>query len=446
MLVTGCVDLDGNAVSVRIRDGEICERSDKLAPVPGETLVDGRGGTVLPGLHDHHVHLRSIAASLDSLELGPPAVHTAAHAVAAIRTAPVGTDGWIRAVKYHESVAGVLDRHVLDSWMPAIPVRVQHRSGALWIVNSAGLGILGIDDHPDGRLFRSDETMSALAGDRSSRLTEVSATLSAFGVTGCTDATPDLTPDSIDWFENEIRTGRFRQRLHLLARQDRPDESVTFGPVKRILDDTDLDLEAMEQWIRAVHDVGQSVAVHCVTVAQLVLTTVALRATGSRAGDRIEHAAIVPDDMLDELVDLGVTVVTQPNFVSERGDRYLDDVPVSERNQLWRLASLIRSGVPVAASTDAPFGNLDPWACMRAARSRSTPFGPILGEHERVESRTAIALFLGEAHAPAVPRVLEPGHPADLCILGAAPRTVLGELTAELVRTTIVRGVVVHDV
>ena len=34
---------------------------------------------------------------------------------------------WLRGTGYHESVAGELDRHALDRWVPARPVRVQHR-------------------------------------------------------------------------------------------------------------------------------------------------------------------------------------------------------------------------------------------------------------------------------------------------------------------------------
>ena len=55
-------------------------------------------------------------------------------------------------------------------------------------------------------------------------------------------------------------------------------------------------------------------------------------------------------------------MVTQPNFVAERGDQYLADVPAGEHHELWRLASLKDAGVPVALSTDMPFGDADPWA------------------------------------------------------------------------------------
>ncbi len=73
------------------------------------------------------------------------------------------------------------------------------------------------------------------------------------------------------------------------------------------------------------------------TSAQLVVTIAALRAAGSHPLDRIEHAAVVPDDNLADLADLAVTVVTQPNFVAERGDQYLAEVPAAEHAQLWRV-------------------------------------------------------------------------------------------------------------
>ena len=46
-------------------------------------------------------------------------------------------DGWIRAVGYHDSVAG----EIVLGWtsFAAHTGRVQHRSGALWILNSAAL-------------------------------------------------------------------------------------------------------------------------------------------------------------------------------------------------------------------------------------------------------------------------------------------------------------------
>src|SRR6202007_1594732 len=100
-----------------------------------------------------------------------------------------GDDGWIRAVGYHDSVAGPLDRAALDAMVPTVPLRIQHRSGVLWILNSAGLVRVGLAGHPDGRL-RSADSWSAALTRGATNLAGLSDRLSRYGVTGITDATP----------------------------------------------------------------------------------------------------------------------------------------------------------------------------------------------------------------------------------------------------------------
>jgi predicted amidohydrolase YtcJ len=94
--------------------------------------------------------------------------------------------------------------------------------------------------------------------------------------------------------------------------------------------------------------------VHCVTREALVLLLAALDEAGPRPGDRIEHAALVPSELVPELARLGVRVVTQPGFLPHRGDDFLRDLPPQDRPDLYRCATLLRAGVPVASSSDAP--------------------------------------------------------------------------------------------
>ena len=150
MLIQRAVTLDGATVDIRVSD-HIDEVADTLTPKPGEDVLDAAGGCVLPGLHDHHVHLYAAAAAATSMRVGPPQVRDRAALAAALANAEPGADGWIRAVGYHDSVAGELDRDALDAIAPAAPVRIQHRSGVLWILNSAGLARVGLPDHPDGQ-------------------------------------------------------------------------------------------------------------------------------------------------------------------------------------------------------------------------------------------------------------------------------------------------------
>lgn len=424
MLIRRATLLDGAVADVRVGD-TIDEVAEALTPKPGERVLDAAFGTLIPGLHDHHLHVYSAAAEQGSVRVGPAEVADEAALSRALTASVVGTDGWIRAVGYHEAVAGPLDRRALDRLAPAVPVRVQHRSGVLWTVNSAGLAALGLDDHPDGRLRSADRTWSDALERRPAAVAELSARLAGYGVTGITDATPDLQPDD--------RPTGLRQRVHYLA------------PGKCILHDDGLDLDALSDWISQRHRAGAPVAVHCVTSAQLIVTIAALRAAGSHPADRIEHAAMVPRDCIADLVALGATVVTQPNFVAERGDQYRTDVPAAEQDQLWRLATLLAAGVPVALSTDAPFGAPDPWAAMRAAVHRRTPRGLVLNPVERISGRRALELFLGGADSPARPRRVARGEPGDLCLLAESPQRVLTTLDADLVAATIVGGAVVFE-
>ncbi|MFZ1163720.1 amidohydrolase family protein [Mycobacterium sp.] len=430
MLIQRSVTLDGEAVDVRVSD-RIVEVAETLTPRPGEALLDAAGGTMLPGLHDHHVHLYSAAAAATSIRVGPPQVHDRDGLTAALANAAAGDDGWIRAVGYHDSVAGPLDRDALDDVVPAVPLRVQHRSGVLWILNSVGLERVGLGDHSDGRLHSTDSWADAL-GRSESNLVDLSQRLIRHGVTGITDATPDLAIADIVRLSALHRHGELRQHVHCLA------------PGKRILHDDDLDLEQLAGWITERHNYGGPVAIHCVTAAQLLVTIAALRETGCHPGDRIEHAAVVPADCLADVADLGVTVVTQPNFVAERGDQYLDEVPAAEHDQLWRVASLLDAGVPVALSTDMPFGEGDPWATMRAAVHRTAPSGAVLGIDERVSARTALTMFLGRPEQPTQPRSVAPGEPGDLCVLNVPPETALAELDAGMVAATIIGGQLIY--
>lgn len=98
--------------------------------------------------------------------------------------------------------------------------------------------------------------------------------------------------------------------------------------------------------------------------------TAALGDAGPRPDDRIEHAALIPPELVPDLARLGVRVVTQPGFLAGRGDDFLRDVPPADRPDLYRCATLLQAGIPVALSSDAPFGPLDPWSVIAAAASR----------------------------------------------------------------------------
>lgn len=453
---------DGSAVDIRIVDGRIVAIGRSLGALRDEDEFWAEGRVVLPGLHDHHLHLRSLVARSRSVAVGPADVGGLAGMTAALRTAPFDPWGWRRAVGYHESVAGDLDRRSLDAMVPGARVRVQHRSGVMWILSSAAVEALGLESvdspgverdgagHVTGRLFRMDAWLAAQfpGGDILLDVGDVSARLAARGVTGITDATPGATAAAAADLADAVAHGRIRQRLHLMCPFDVPIPAhplITRGPMKVMLDDDRLpSIEELASEVRRAHLSDANVAVHCVTAVQLVVSVAAFEAAGVHPGDRVEHASVVPGSMLDKVAALGVTVVINPGLVFERGDTYLEEVEPRDLTDLQRCASLLGAGVSLAAGTDAPFGAEDPWLAISAARRRATRCGRLLGPGEAISMEDAVTLFAGHPERPALARRLLPGGPGDLCVLdGDALPYPAGD--GGPVAATVVAGRVVHE-
>lgn len=221
-------EVDGRTADVRVR-GESITGIGELRPVRGEAELFAAGGALLPGLHDHHLHLLSLAAAATSVRCGPPEVSDLDGLARVLRAAP---GRWVRGIGYHESVAGVPDRHMLDSLVADRPVRVQHRGGALWVLNTRGLTELGLlDDFEDGRLWRAGALLRERHGEQAPPdLAAVGRRLASFGVTGVTDATPNLSADTV----RLLARADLPQRLHLLGAPTglRLPAGLTVGPHK----------------------------------------------------------------------------------------------------------------------------------------------------------------------------------------------------------------------
>jgi predicted amidohydrolase YtcJ len=215
------------------------------------------------------------------------------------------------------------------------------------------------------------------------------------------------------------------------------------GPVKLIIADHRLPtLERLTAWITAAHEQDRPVAVHCVTRTALVLAIAAFDATGALIGDRIEHGSVVPPELRKLVASLGLVVVTQPNFVAERGDRYLAEVDPDDQPHLYPCRSLLDAGIGVGGGTDAPFGDPDPWRAITAAVERRTAGGAPLGLREAVSPERALALFLTPPDDPGgAPRRIRPGAPADLCLLDASLSLVLESPSSDRVALTVHAGV-----
>jgi predicted amidohydrolase YtcJ len=461
MLIRGAEVWSHGIADVRIAADRITAIG-ALPPLPGEVVLEANGAALLPGLHDHHIHLASSAVRASSVMCGPPEVANEAELIA--RLSRPGS-GWLRGIGYHESIMGLPDAAALDTIAPARPMRIQHRSGRMWLLNSCALAELLDRASPPpglersggrftGRLFDEDAWLTRALGSAPPGFANISAQLARYGITGLTDMTPRNDAVMAAHFTREAAAGALRQRAVLagtLALADAPPSPAwQLGPAKLHLHENAMpDFDETVRFIAAAHAQGRAVASHCTTETELVFTLAAIEAARSAPGnapsDRIEHAGIATDGLIAEIARLRLAVVSQPHFIAERGDQYHVDVPPQDHAALYRLRAFLDAGVVLAAGSDSPFGSADPWSTMAAAVSRRTGSGAVLGAAEALTAEQAIALFLADPHDLNRQRRVAVGELADLCLLDRGWNEARDALSSDLVRATLIAGKIVHQ-
>lgn len=152
--------------ALAVRDGVILSVGDDAAALAlraaGTRVIDLAGATVLPGLHDLHVH--PLGAGLNQLQCNFPQGSGREQVLQAIRScASRQTPGtWISGGQWDAaSYGGDMHRAQLDEVAPEHPVSLVDISGhSLW-VNSAALAQAGITRdsvNPPGGIIERDES------------------------------------------------------------------------------------------------------------------------------------------------------------------------------------------------------------------------------------------------------------------------------------------------
>ncbi|WP_028266866.1 amidohydrolase family protein [Arthrobacter sp. MA-N2] len=437
--------------SVLIRDGLVSEVGSRRA-CPGTRVIDARGGSVVPGLWDHHLHLRSWAARRRSVDVS--AVTDPVRFQAVVRTAagnkPPGA--WLRIVGYDDDALGDLDAHRLDELLPLpTPLRVQHRSGHQWVLNRRAIELLheatGHSMPDDGVLLDDDSILARLPGELEddSGIVREARLLAAQGCIGATDMTATTDPVSA-----RKLAGTVRRWLQLgVFGKVRPYPWETRGTVhgtKLIV--ADHNLPELDGLIRMISESRPGpVALHAVTYEALVLAMCALETAG-RAGDRIEHAFLASGDYPKSNASRAGNhelpcVGAHPGFIWSQGNRLARVLTESEHEDYQRLRSWHEAGYTLLGGTDAPFGTSRLWRAMQCAVDRRTPDGRPLNRSEALTPEEAFTMFTpgglrGTAYTPA-PSL---GKTADLCILAQPWSVVRSSLSSARVTATLRAGVV----
>lgn len=156
--------------ALAVRDGVILAvgSDDELAVCAhtGTTVIDLKGGTVLPGLIDVHTHALDWAKGIlrDELDASYPKMKSIADIVEAIRRRAAATSPgkWIVGFGWDDkklSEQRYMLRSDLDAASPRNPVYLMHISGHLSVANSEALARAGITratPDPDGGVIERD--------------------------------------------------------------------------------------------------------------------------------------------------------------------------------------------------------------------------------------------------------------------------------------------------
>jgi predicted amidohydrolase YtcJ len=397
------------------------------------------GAVIVPGFVDPHLHLMAMASARLAVDLS--ACRSIGELLSTVREAasrlPSGT--WLRAVGYDDALL-VERRHPtsaeLDIAVPANPAVLRHSSGHALVGNTAALVAVGAERVHEGLLSASDERLAHIPRQEEATISEaigsVSRDLASEGVCVVGDTTYNNDLERQAFLTGLSDAGILRQRLVLhpgaVAVEDFVEAGLSFGAsagrwrighVKVMADDDDKPAEIKEAIASALKG-GFASAVHVVDIAALgvVLEALALSPPPPGTKHRLEHLALCLPEQVHEIAASSCDVVTQPSFLVHRHDRYEAEVPPVERQWLYRLASLLRAGITVAASSDAPIAPCRPLEVVRAATEREPA-------DERVDCSTALSLITRRAAEVALDDGgwIRQGGPADMVALGEDPTT-----------------------
>ena len=413
------------------------------------------GAYVLPGFIDAHLHVLAAAMAEVGVDCSPRAVSSIPEILDLIARAaaerPPGS--WVRAHGYEETMLAERchpTRAELDAAAPDHPVRLTHRSGHAEVLNSRALALAGIDEsvpEPPGAAFgRSleDGRLDGLLLDMADRVegampppdpAAVTTAVRAWararlaeGVTTLVDAGPRNSLSEWETLAGLAADGTLPQRLVVMegaAHLGELPEQAAGGRARRgevkvqphALEGDVVGVEDLAAVVRAAAGAGRRVAVHAPTVESVRAALDAFRAAGDPRGHRIEHAPLLPRDLVEAIAEAGVAVVAQPGLLAEVTGRYEQLLSPAERERLHPWRDAINAGVTLAFSSDAPVSRSGPLAASAAASSGRPG---TLAPEQAIEPFEALAAWTSGAAAVCAlddrGRV-GPGRVADLVVV-----------------------------
>jgi predicted amidohydrolase YtcJ len=463
-------------------------------------IIDCKGKTVLPGFIDAHVHLHSFAESFVTLNLEP---HNNVRSILDIQRKirklsqqlPEGT--WIKGRGYNEFHLAEKrhpNRWDLDVISTIHPMKLTHRTGHTHVLNSLALKLVGIlketPDPPDGLIERDLETgeptglLYQMSDFLSKRIPPLDNQQLDFGMkianrelvsSGITSVQDASSHNGIlqwklfnRWKANGLLKPRLTMMLGFEGFKDHRDQNFStqlkekhfrLGGVKIIIHEITGQLtpsqQELNEMVNNIHQSGFQAVLHAIEENPIEAACTAIEhalkmSPKSDHRHRIEHCSVCPPSLAKRLASLGILVVTQPSFIYYSGERYLRTVPSDQLKFLYPIATLMRSEVSVAGSSDCPIAPLNPLMGIYAATSRIADSGGRILPEERITPEEALKMYTEVAAKTSFEEknkgTISPGKLADLVVLNGDPTKLpINEIKDIKVEMTILDGEVVWD-
>lgn len=136
---------------------------------------------------------------------------------------------------------------------------------------------------------------------------------------------------------------------------------------------------------------------------------------------RIEHCAMVNNQLLDRIEKQSIISVSNPIFLYEFGDGYIENYGKERAYKMFTLKSFLDRRIIAAGASDCPVTFSDPLFGIHMAVNRKTIGGQVINPDERISSMEALRMFTyNGAYASNEEKIkgsIEPGKLADLVVL-----------------------------
>lgn len=208
-------------------------------------------------------------------------------------------------------------------------------------------------------------------------------------------------------------------------------------------------LDELKTVIKTIDDAGFQAAVHVIGDLAVDQALKAFEETVGKSAikkrrHRLEHVSVLNTRLIERIHELGLMVCIQPHFV-------VSDFWVGKRlgpkraRWTYPFKSLMKSGILVAASSDAPAERISPILGVWAAVARESFPEERISVEQALEAYTVNAAYL--SFEEAVKGSIDVGKFADLTVLSQNPLKIKPEKIRDIrVEMTIVNGKIVYDV